>query len=35
MLEVRGVVLDHGAGAFEILRESGRGDELVDLPRIE
>ena len=35
MLEVCGVVLDHGAGAFEILRESGRRDELVDLPCIE
>ena len=35
MLEVCGIVLDHGAGPFEILRESDRGNELVNFPCVE
>ena len=35
MFEVRGVILDHSVGALEILRERGRGEQLLLLPHIE
>ena len=35
MFEVRGVILDHSAGELKILRERGRGEQLLFLPRIE
>ena len=35
MLEVSGVVLDHGAGPLKIRWQSDRGDLFVDLPHIE
>ena len=35
MFKVRGIILDHGAGALEILRERNGSDKFVDLPGIE
>ena len=35
MFKVCGIILDHGAGALEILQERDRSDEFMDLPGVE